>query len=96
MKATGIVRRIDDLGRVVIPKEIRRKLHIKEGDPLEIFTGDGGVTFKKYNYAEDALDAVMQVKIYIEADDLSCKDEILKMIQDMIEILKMEGAENGN
>ena len=38
MKATGIVRRIDDLGRVVIPKEIRRTLRIKEGDPLEIFT----------------------------------------------------------
>ncbi len=50
MKATGIVRRIDDLGRVVIPKEIRRTLRIKEGDPLEIFTErDGGVIFKKYS-----------------------------------------------
>lgn len=39
MKATGIVRRIDDLGRVVIPKEIRQNYHIKEGDPLEIYTG---------------------------------------------------------
>lgn len=49
MKATGIVRRIDDLGRVVIPKEIRRNLKIKEGDPLEIFlTKDGGVVFQKY------------------------------------------------
>ena len=48
MKATGIVRRIDDLGRVVIPKEIRRTMRIREGDPLEIFTnGDGGVVFKK-------------------------------------------------
>lgn len=42
MKATGIVRRIDDLGRVVIPKEIRRTLAIREGDPLEIYTTDGG------------------------------------------------------
>ena len=41
MKATGIVRRIDDLGRVVIPKEIRRTLRIREGDPLEIFTEGG-------------------------------------------------------
>ena len=50
MKATGIVRRVDDLGRVVIPKEIRRTLHIREGDPLEIFTSkDGGVIFRKYS-----------------------------------------------
>ncbi len=50
MKATGIVRRIDDLGRVVIPKEIRRTLRIKEGDPLEIYTAsDGEVIFKKYS-----------------------------------------------
>lgn len=50
MKATGIVRRIDDLGRVVIPKEIRRTMRIREGDPLEIFTEkDGEVVFKKYS-----------------------------------------------
>ena len=50
LKATGIVRRIDDLGRVVIPKEIRRTLRIREGDPLEIYTDtEGGVIFKKYS-----------------------------------------------
>lgn len=50
MKATGIVRRIDDLGRVVIPKEIRRTMRIREGDPLEIYTGnEGEVIFKKYS-----------------------------------------------
>lgn len=50
MKATGIVRRIDDLGRVLIPKEIRRTLRIREGDPLEIFTNsEGEVIFKKYS-----------------------------------------------
>ena len=50
MKATGIVRRIDDLGRIVIPKEIRRSFRIKEGDPLEIFTdAEGEVIFKKYS-----------------------------------------------
>ena len=50
MKATGIVRRIDDLGRVVIPKEIRRTMRIREGDPLEIYTDtDGQVIFKKYS-----------------------------------------------
>ena len=50
MKATGIVRRIDDLGRIVIPKEIRRSFRIHEGDPLEIFTdAEGEVIFKKYS-----------------------------------------------
>ena len=50
MKATGIVRRIDDLGRVVIPKEIRRTMRIREGTPLEIYTAsDGEVIFKKYS-----------------------------------------------
>ena len=50
MKATGVVRRIDDLGRIVIPKEIRRTLHIKEGDPLEIFTDkEGEIILKKYS-----------------------------------------------
>ena len=50
MKATGIVRRIDDLGRVVIPKEIRRTMRIREGDPLEIFTDrEGEVILKKYS-----------------------------------------------
>ena len=50
MKATGIVRRIDDLGRVVVPKEIRRTLGIREGTPLEIFTGkDSEVILKKYS-----------------------------------------------
>ncbi len=50
MKATGIVRRIDELGRIVVPKEIRRTLRIREGDPLEIFTNhEGGIILKKYS-----------------------------------------------
>lgn len=65
MKATSIVRRIDDLGRVVIPKEIRRTLHIREGDPLEIFlSDDGGCMFKKYSpmeYNEDTIRTVKRV-----------------------------------
>ena len=59
MKATGIVRRIDDLGRVVIPKEIRRTLKIREGDPLEILIEKNFVCFKKYStlgsFSEDIL-----------------------------------------
>jgi len=62
MKATGIVRRIDDLGRVVIPKEIRRVLRIREGDPLEIFTEkDGEVIFKKYSPMGELADFAAQI-----------------------------------
>lgn len=67
MKATGIIRRIDDLGRVVIPREIRRTLGIRDGDPLEIYTEkDGSVIFKKYSildtvekYAKNASDSLI-------------------------------------
>lgn len=52
MKATGIIRRVDDLGRVVIPKEIRRTLGIREGEPMEIFTDrDGSVIYRKYSHS---------------------------------------------
>ena len=62
MKATGIVRRIDDLGRVVIPKEIRRTMRIREGDPLEIFTDrEGGVIFKKYSQLGGVSDFATQL-----------------------------------
>lgn len=66
MKATGVVRRIDDLGRIVIPKEIRRTLRIREGDPLEVFVDNGGeIILKKYSpigelseFAQSYIDAV--------------------------------------
>ena len=64
MKATGIVRRIDDLGRVVIPKEIRRTMRIREGDPLEIYTSAGEVIFKKYSAVGELSDFALQ---YAEA-----------------------------
>lgn len=80
MKATGIVRRIDDLGRVVIPKEIRRTLRIREGDPLEIFVDrDGEVILKKYSpigelgsyaaeYAESLNEAVGHIALITDQD----------------------------
>ena len=62
MKATGIVRRVDDLGRIVIPKEIRRTLRIREGDPLEIYTEkDGGVIFRKYSPMGDMQEFAVQM-----------------------------------
>lgn len=55
MKATGIVRRIDDLGRIVIPKEIRRSMNMHEGEPLEIFLDNDGVVFRKYKLPEEEI-----------------------------------------
>ena len=81
MKATGIVRRIDDLGRVVIPKEIRRTMRIREGDPLEIYTDkDGGVIFRKYSqmsgladFAEEVCESLAktagQIAVIIDRDN---------------------------
>ena len=68
MKATGIVRRIDDLGRVVIPKEIRRNLGIREGDPLEIFLHEDYICFKKYipNKLEKVSDAFKELADFAE------------------------------
>ncbi len=82
MKATGIVRRIDDLGRVVIPKEIRRTLRIREGDPLEIFTDrEGEVILKKYSpigelnefateYAESLNESINAIAIITDRDNI--------------------------
>lgn len=69
MKATGIVRRIDDLGRVVIPKEIRRNFHIREGDPLEIYMSDDGkyVCFKKYMVTEETNVKAILMALYESA-----------------------------
>lgn len=82
MKATGIVRRIDDLGRVVIPKEIRRTLRIREGDPLEIFVDrDGEVILKKYSpigelgefakeYADSLYESLGHITLITDRDNI--------------------------
>ncbi|MDF2556802.1 MAG: spoVT [Bacillales bacterium] len=81
MKATGIVRRIDDLGRVVIPKEIRRTLRIREGDPLEIFVDrEGEVILKKYSPISELTDFA---KEYAEALFESIKQPVLICDRDM-------------
>lgn len=61
MKATGIIRRVDDLGRVVIPKEIRRTLKIREGDPLEIFLENDCVCFRKYSVLGSLSEDILRV-----------------------------------
>lgn len=82
MKATGIVRRIDDLGRIVIPKEIRRTLRIREGDPLEIYTDrEGEIILKKYSpigelgsfareYAESLAQSAGHITCIVDKDQI--------------------------
>lgn len=88
MKATGIVRRIDDLGRVVIPKEIRRTLRIREGDPLEIFTDrEGEVILKKYSPIGELGDFALQY-----AESLSKTSGHLICIADRDSIIAVSGG----
>lgn len=87
MKATGIIRRIDDLGRVVIPKEIRRTLRLKDGDPLEIFTdSSGAVIFRKYEMlnemeqlaqavAKNLSEAISEMVFIANTDEVIAVDE---------------------
>lgn len=83
MKATGIVRRIDDLGRVVIPKEIRKTLRIREGDPLEIFTDrEGEIILKKYSPIGELGDFALQYaeSLYKTSGHITCitdKDTVI-------------------
>lgn len=88
MKATGIVRRIDDLGRVVIPKEIRRTLRIREGDPLEIFVDrDGEVILKKYSALEELSDFAQEY-----ADSLHESTGHIALITDRDVVVAVAGA----
>lgn len=90
-RCTGIVRRIDDLGRVVIPKEIRRTMKIREGDPLIISTTENGVLFEKYDVNADITDSLKQVIDNYE-DDLT-KDEI-ESIRKVIKSIYLRSKEN--
>ena len=88
MRATGIVRRIDDLGRVVIPKEIRRTMRIREGDPLEIYTDrEGEVIFKKYSPIGEMNSFASQ---YAEA--LHRTAELCVVITDRDAVIAVSGA----
>jgi len=88
MKATGIVRRIDDLGRVVIPKEIRRTMRIREGDPLEIYTEkDGEVIFKKYSPMGELADFAGQI-----CETLSKTTGRIAAVSDRDTVIAISGA----
>ena len=88
MKATGIVRRVDDLGRIVIPKEIRRTLRIREGDPLEIYTEkDGGVIFRKYSPMGDLQEFASQM-----CDAIGSNTGRIAAVSDRDSIIALAGA----
>ena len=88
MKATGIVRRVDDLGRIVIPKEIRRTLRIREGDPLEIYTEkDGGVIFRKYSPMGDLQEAAAQM-----CEAMGCATGLIAAVSDRDSVIAIHGA----
>lgn len=94
MKAIGIVRRIDDLGRVIIPKEIRRTMRLREGDPMEIYIHEGAVCFKKYDVYKSLIDDFMYFKENVEDNiyDVSIPAEkradISETMRVLLELLK--------
>ena len=94
MKVTGIIRRVDDLGRVVIPKEIRRTMKIREGDPLEIYLEKDAVVFRKYgvDLADEADSLLENVVSYLDAD-APCRDEVRLALERVVLLLKKHEKE---
>lgn len=92
MKATGQIHRIDDLGRVVIPGDVRRSLGIREGDAFEIFTTEDrrGVVFQKYSFDTPIADALKCLRVAVEESELSCRMEFLQSITELEARLKLE------
>lgn len=88
MKSTRIIRRVDDLGRVVIPKEIRRSLGIREGEPLEIYvdSDNKSVTFQRYDVASDLCKELINIKnnneLYLTGKQITAFNELLHTLKE--------------
>lgn len=95
MKATGQIRRIDDLGRAVVPKEVRVNLGIRDGDAFEIFTTEDrrGVVFQKYSFDTPVAQALKSLRVAVEDSELSCRKEFLQSITELEARLKLEEDE---
>lgn len=94
MKVTGFIRRIDDLGRVVIPKEIRRTLNIHEGDPLEVYVDNNMVILTPYALWKDMSDQVQDIRDRY-ADSMGAKltdtqSEIIQQMDNLVKLLNLE------
>ena len=95
MKATGVVRRIDDLGRIVIPKEIRRNLRINEGDSIEIFVDTNDVVLKKYSFLDNMVSFSSKLadsfyKIYKKDIIITDKEKVIATSKNLIECLNKD------
>ena len=91
MKATGIIRRIDELGRIVIPKELRRTLNITADDRIEIFTADDGViALRKYEPSNSVLSYLERLEALIKNEEFRHKNKMLVKIEEMEALLKIE------
>lgn len=88
MKATGIIRRVDDLGRVVLPKELRRTQDIREGDPLEIFTDGSLIIFRKYDISEDYKALVDRIRTLVSEDKPDKSAEINAKLDEVLALVK--------
>lgn len=96
LRATGVIRRIDDLGRIVVTKEIRRKLAIREGDPLELYVGDDFVAFKKYNPAKSVKTSLAALKdAVMDEPALECKADLLRKLAEVSALLDAEETNGG-
>ena len=92
MKATGIIRRVDDLGRIVIPKELRKTNGIREGDPMEIYVGENReIIFRKYNNnLLGQIDTLLDdIGTYCDVDDMDV-DKALRLLEDVREIISRQ------
>lgn len=89
MKATGIVRRVDELGRVVLPIEMRRSLHISTGDPVEFYVENDGIIIKKYDTVDNMERFLENVEKRIMEDELPLKvySKLIKKVGEMRKIL---------
>lgn len=91
MRATGIVRRVDDLGRVVIPREIRKQMGIREGEPMEIFLEENAVMFRKYSFnLVDEVKRVAELIEYHHNADSETMADISRMLSTVAELVKDE------
>lgn len=88
MKSTGIVRRIDDLGRVVIPKEIRRSMGIREGDPLEIFLDENVLIIQKYNESTPYIERIKDIISDMGDDNCLKYPEVVELLNQAQKILR--------
>lgn len=91
MKETGVIRRMDDLGRIVIPKEIRRLLNLKEGDALELFLHEQGVFYKKYDPVKPVRACLATLKeAVMDEPALKCSGEVMQKISELEALLAQE------